>query len=140
MVVVMADVDITSLSVEISAESQGAELNIDKLAAAISNLRTKGNVSKVIDGLDKLTNSLTALKSAQGDFSGLEKVTSFIEGIAKVNASESAKSINTLAKSIQRIPDALSGMSDFSDALGFSARCNGFFQFIVYYSSAKRLE
>lgn len=117
MVVVMADVDITSLSVEISAESQGAELNIDKLAAAISNLRTKGNVSKVIDGLDKLTNSLTALKSAQGDFSGLEKVTSFIEGIAKVNASESAKSINTLAKSIQRIPDALSGMSDFSDAL-----------------------
>lgn len=113
----MADVDITSLSVEISAESQGAELNIDKLAAAISNLRTKGNVSKVIDGLDKLTNSLTALKSAQGDFSGLEKVTSFIEGIAKVNASESAKSINTLAKSIQRIPDALSGMSDFSDAL-----------------------
>lgn len=113
----MADVDITSLSVEISAESQGAELNIDKLAAAISNLRTKGNVSKVIDGLDKLTNSLTALKSVQGDFSGLEKVTSFIEGIAKVNASESAKSINTLAKSIQRIPDALSGMSDFSDAL-----------------------
>ena len=113
----MADVDITSLSVEISAESQGAELNIDKLATAISNLRTKGNVSKVIDGLDKLTNSLTALKSAQGDFSGLEKVTSFIEGIAKVNASESAKSINTLAKSIQRIPDALSGMSDFSDAL-----------------------
>lgn len=113
----MADVDITSLSVEISAESQGAELNIDKLATAISNLRTKGNVAKVIDGLDKLTNSLTALKSAQGDFSGLEKVTSFIEGIAKVNASESAKSINTLAKSIQRIPDALSGMSDFSDAL-----------------------
>lgn len=113
----MADVDITSLSVEISAESQGAELNIDKLATAISNLRTKGNVSKVIDGLDKLTNSLTALKSAQGDFSGLEKVTSFIEGIAKVNASESAKSINTLAKSIQRIPDVLSGMSDFSDAL-----------------------
>ena len=113
----MADVDITSLSVEISAESQGAELNIDKLATAISNLRTKGNVSKVIDGLDKLTNSLAALKSAQGDFSGLEKVTQFIEGISKVNAGESAKSINTLAKSIQKIPDALSGMSDFSDAL-----------------------
>lgn len=113
----MADVDITSLSVEISAESQGAELNIDKLATAISNLRTKGNVAKVIDGLDKLTNSLTALKSAQGDFSGLEKVTQFIEGISKVNAGESAKSINTLARSIQKIPDALSGMSDFSDAL-----------------------
>lgn len=113
----MADVDITRLSVEISAESQGAELNIDKLATAISNLRTKGNVSKVIDGLDKLTNSLTALKSAQGDFSGLEKVTSFIEGITKVNASDSAKSINILSKSIQKIPDALSGIGDYSDAL-----------------------
>ena len=117
MVVVMADVDITSLSVEISAESQGAELNIDKLATAISNLRTKGNVSKVIDGLDKLTNSLTSLKSAQGDFSGLEKVTSFIEGIAKVNASESAKSINTLAKSIAKLPESLTGMGTLSDSV-----------------------
>ena len=113
----MADVDITSLSVEISAESQGAELNIDKLATAISNLRTKGNVSKVIDGLDKLANSLTALKSAQGDFSGLEKVTQFIEGIAKVNASESAKSINTLAKSIAKLPESLTGMGTLSDSV-----------------------
>lgn len=113
----MADVDITSLSVEISAESQGAELNIDKLATAISNLRTKGNVSKVIDGLDKLTNSLAALKSAQGDFSGLEKVTQFIEGIAKVNASESAKSINTLAKSIAKLPESLTGMGTLSDSV-----------------------
>lgn len=113
----MVDVDITSLSVEISAESQGAELNLDKLTTAISKLRTKGNVAKVIDGLDKLTNSLTALKSAQGDFSGLEKVTSFIEGITKLNANDSAKSINTLSKSIQKIPDALSGIGDYSDAL-----------------------
>lgn len=113
----MADVDITSLSVEISAESQGAELNINKLATAISKLRTKGNVSKVIDGLDKLTNSLTALKSAQGDFSGLEKVTQFIEGIAKVNASESAKSINTLAKSIAKLPESLTGMGTLSDSV-----------------------
>lgn len=113
----MADVDITSLSVEISAESQGAELNIDKLATAISNLRTKGNVSKVIDGLDKLTNSLTALKSAQGDFSGLESVTRFIDGISKVNTSESAKGISTLAKSIAKLPESLTGMGALSDSV-----------------------
>ena len=113
----MADVDITSLSVEISAESSGAELNIDKLATAISNLRTKGNVSKVIDGLDKLTNSLTALKSAQGDFSGLESVTRFIDGISKVNASESAKGISTLAKSIAKLPESLTGMGALSDSV-----------------------
>lgn len=113
----MADVDITSLSVEISAESQGAELNIDKLAAAISNLRTKGNVSKVIDGLDKLTNSLTALKSAQGDFSGLEKVTSFIEGITKVNANDSAKGISAISKSIKAISGSMSSVGDFSQSI-----------------------
>lgn len=113
----MADVDITSLSVEISAESSGAELNIDKLTTAISNLRTKGNVSKVIDGLDKLTNSLTALKSAQGDFSGLESVTRFIDGISKVNASESAKGISTLAKSIAKLPESLTGMGALSDSV-----------------------
>lgn len=113
----MADVDITSLSVEISAESSGAELNIDKLATAISNLRTKGNVSKVIDGLDKLTNSLTALKSAQGDFSGLESVTRFIDRIGNVNASESAKGISTLAKSIAKLPESLTGMGALSDSV-----------------------
>lgn len=113
----MANVDITSLSVEISAESQGAELNIDKLTTAISNLRTKGNVSKVIDGLDKLTNSLTALKSAQGDFSGLESVTRFIDRIGNVNASESAKGISTLAKSIAKLPESLTGMGALSDSV-----------------------
>lgn len=60
----MADVDITSLSVEISAESHGAELNINKLANAIANLRSKGNVSAVCDGLDKLAGSIAGLKSA----------------------------------------------------------------------------
>lgn len=113
----MADVDITSLSVEISAESQGAELNLDKLTTAISKLRTKGNVAKVIDGLDKLTNSLTALKSAQGDFSGLEKVTSFIEGITKLNATDSAKGISAISKSIKAISDSMSGVGDFSQSI-----------------------
>ena len=113
----MADVDITSLSVEISAESQGAELNLDKLTTAISKLRTKGNVAKVIDGLDKLTNSLTALKSAQGDFSGLEKVTGFIEGITKLNATDSAKGISAISKSIKAISDSMSGVGDFSQSI-----------------------
>lgn len=113
----MADVDITSLSVEISAESQGAELNLDKLTTAISKLRTKGNVAKVIDGLDKLTNSLTALKSAQGDFSGLEKVTVFIEGITKLNATDSAKGISAISKSIKAISDSMSGVGDFSQSI-----------------------
>ena len=109
--VVMADVDITSLSVEISAESQGAELNIDKLATAISNLRTKGNVAKVFSSLDRLSSSISALKSASTGLDGLSKITSFLNGLSNVNTTASAKSINTVVNAIKKIPAAVSGLN-----------------------------
>jgi hypothetical protein len=111
MVVVMADVDITSLSVEISVESQGAELNIDKLTAAISNLRTKGNVTKVVNSLDKLAGSIATLKQASAGMSGLDKITSFLNGLSSVNTTASTKSINTVVNAIKKIPAAVSGLS-----------------------------
>lgn len=107
----MADVDITSLSVEISAESQGAELNIDKLTAAISNLRTKGNVTKVVNSLDKLANSIATLKQASAGMSGLDKITRFLNGLSNVNTTASAKSINTVVNAIKKIPAAVSGLN-----------------------------
>lgn len=111
MVVVMADVDITSLSVEISAESQGAELNIDKLTAAISNLRTKGNVTKVVNSLDKLAGSIATLKQAFAGMSGLDKITSFLNGLSSVNTTANTKSINTVVNAIKKIPAAVSGLN-----------------------------
>lgn len=107
----MADVDITSLSVEISAESQGAELNIDKLATAISNLRTKGNVTKVVNSLDKLAGSIATLKQASVGMSGLDKITSFLNEPSNVNTTASAKSINTVVNAIKKIPAAVSGLN-----------------------------
>lgn len=107
----MADVDITSLSVEISAESQGAELNIDKLTTAISNLRTKGNVTKVVNSLDKLAGSIATLKQASAGMSGLDKITSFLNGLSNVNPTASAKSINTVVNAIKKIPAAVSGLN-----------------------------
>jgi hypothetical protein len=114
MVVVMADVDITSLSVEISAESQGAELNIDKLAAAISNLRTKGNVAKVCSSLDKLSASISALKSASTGLDGLSKITSFMNGLANVDLTQSAKGIRSVANALNKISSVNLGNMDFS--------------------------
>lgn len=107
----MADVDITSLSVEISAESQGAELNIDKLATAIFNLRTKGNVTKVVNSLDKLAGSIATLKQASAGMSGLDKITSFLNGLSNVNTTASTKSINTVVNAIKKIPAAVSGLN-----------------------------
>lgn len=107
----MADVDITSLSVEISAESQGAELNIDKLATAISNLRTKGNVTKVVNSLDRLAGSIATLKQASAGMSGLDKITSFLNGLSNVNPTASAKSISTVVNAIKKIPAAVSDLN-----------------------------
>ena len=110
----MADVDITSLSVEISAESQGAELNIDKLATAISNLRTKGNVTKVVNSLDKLANSIATLKQASAGMSGLDKITSFMNGLANVDLTQSAKGIRSVANALNKISSVSLGNMDFS--------------------------
>lgn len=110
----MADVDITSLSVEISAESSGAELNIDKLATAISNLRTKGNVAKVCSSLDKLSSSISALKSASTGLDGLSKITSFMNGLANVDLTQSAKGIRSVANALNKISSVNLGNMDFS--------------------------
>ena len=107
----MADVDITSLSVEISAESQGAELNIDKLTTAISNLRTKGSVGKVCTSLDKLSSSISALKQASAGISGLDKVTNFLNGISSVNTTAGVKGVNSAVNAIKKIPSAVSALN-----------------------------
>lgn len=120
----MADVDITSLSVEISAESQGAELNIDKLATAISNLRTKGSVGKVCTSLDKLSSSISALKQASAGISGLDKVTNFLNGISSVNTTAGVKSVNSVVNAIKKIPNAVSALDsvDFYSMYGSIAQ------------------
>lgn len=107
----MADVDITSLSVEISAESKGAELNIDKLTTAISNLRTKGSVGKVCTSLDKLSSSISALKQASAGISGLDKVTNFLNGISSVNTTAGVKGVNSVVNAIKKIPNAVSALN-----------------------------
>lgn len=107
----MADVDITSLSVEISAESQGAELNIDKLTTAISNLRTKGSVGKVCTSLDKLSSSISALKQSSSGISGLDKVTNFLNGISSVNTTAGVKGVNSVVNAIKKIPNAVSALN-----------------------------
>ncbi len=114
----MADVDITSLSVEISAESQGAELNIDKLATAISNLRTKGNVTKVVNSLDKLASSIATLKQASAGMSGLDKLTDFLDKLSGTDLSASAKSINSVGNAIKKIVAVDIGGLDLSGLSG----------------------
>lgn len=128
----MADVDITSLSVEISAESHGAELNIDKLATAISNLRTKGNVTKVYSSLDRLSSSISALKSASTGLNGLDKIMSFMNGVANVDLTQSAKGIRSVANALNRISSVNVGNMNFN---GLWGKMNGLKNSLVPISS-----
>lgn len=104
----MADVDITSLSVEISAESQGAELNINKLANAIANLRSKGNVSAVCDSLDKLASSIAGLKSASKGigsiFKNIKKMSNIdVSGIDFTGLSAKLESLKSELQPLQNL-------------------------------------
>lgn len=125
----MADVDITSLSVEISAESEGAELNIEKLATALSKLKTKSEVGKTIDNLTKLTDAIEKVKSSAAGMSGLDKITDFFAKLSTINASDSTKSLNSFSSSLRKAAtsvDMLAG-TDFSGLKGkFSALTSSF--------------
>ena len=121
----MADVDITSLSVEISAESQGAELNIDKLADAIANLRNKGNVSAVCDSLDKLAGSISGLKSASKGigslFKNIEKMSNIdVSGIDFTGLSGKLESLKSELQPLQNL-DA-SGLKAVGSAMNAIAK------------------
>lgn len=121
----MTDVDITSLSVEISAESQGAELNINKLANAIANLRSKGNVSAVCDSLDKLAGSIAGLKSASKGigsiFKNIEKMSNIdVSGIDFTGLSAKLESLKSELQPLQNL-DA-SGLKAVGSAMNAIAK------------------
>lgn len=121
----MADVDITSLSVEISAESHGAELNINRLADAIANLRSKGNVSAVCDSLDKLAGSISGLKSASKGigsvFKNIEKMSNIdVSGIDFTGLSAKLESLKSELQPLQNL-DA-SGLKAVGSAMNAIAK------------------
>ena len=121
----MTDVDITSLSVEISAESHGAELNINRLADAIANLRSKGNVSAVCDSLDKLAGSISGLKSASKGigsvFKNIEKMSNIdVSGIDFTGLSAKLESLKSELQPLQNL-DA-SGLKAVGSAMNAIAK------------------
>lgn len=107
----MADVDITSLSVQISADTASAEINIKKLATALSSLEKKANLSKAISNITSLSDSITRLKNASAGTDSLNSFNTALQSIAAVNVSGSAKGISSLANSITKISSAVGSLN-----------------------------
>lgn len=112
----MADVGIQSLSIKISAESAGAEVNINALATALDKLRKKSEIGKTISNLESLTSAIDKIKNAASGISGLDQITGLVDSLSQIDASNSARSFNSLATSIKNIASATSTMNatDFS--------------------------
>lgn len=107
----MADVDITSLSVQISADTANAEINIKKLATALSSLEKKSSLSKAISNITNLSDSITRLKNASAGTDSLNSFNAALQSIAAVNVSGSAKGISSLANSITKISSAVGSLN-----------------------------
>lgn len=122
------NVEITSLSVEISAESKGAEINVKKLANALSELKNQSDLSGVCKSLDNLSKSLDGLKNSSKGITGLTKLTKNLSALSSVkslsdvstvirdfsaamkslNISNQAKELGMLSRSLLKIPAAVS--------------------------------
>ena len=64
-----------------------------------------------MNSLDKLAGSIATLKQASAGMSGLDKITSFLNGLSNANPTASTKSINTVVNAIKKIPAAVSGLN-----------------------------
>ena len=71
-------------------------------------------MAKVCSSLDKLSASISALKSASTGLDGLSKITSFMNGLANVDLTQSAKGIRSVANALNKISSFNLGNMDFS--------------------------
>ncbi len=107
----MEDVDIQSLSVEISVDSASAELNLGKLANAIANVSKKGNVSGVTKSLESLTSKISALNTSIAGTSGLDSLTSKLETLSKIDVSSTSRGISSMCNALKKIPESMTALN-----------------------------
>lgn len=99
----MAETTIDRLSIEIESSSNNAAVQLDKLADALKNLKSSGNLNKAISTLTGISN---ALKTFATDSKVGENLKSVADGLKRFDG---VKVSSTAAKSISDIGAALKG-------------------------------
>ena len=103
------NIDIASLAIEVSADSQNASVNIDKLVESLNKLKV-GNLSSFCTSLDNLTASLNSLNTACTGLPNVVKKAaasttslSSAEGKSSKSTAELETSFSSLKKSVEQL-------------------------------------
>ena len=105
-------VTIDSLDIQINSSAGSAAANIDALAQSLGRLKSAAGMTKVVNNLNKLKDTLNSLAGA--NFESVKKVTQALSGLANIPKSEglvsSANALKKLTKIASELDDATIAM------------------------------
>lgn len=102
-----SNVDITQLSVEVSANASAAAKDIDQLTSALSRLSTSAKLTKVVNSLNKLGSALSAFQGSSIAVSKLTQLSMAMQNLAGV---QKLTGLNSALTTLAKIPGVMSGL------------------------------
>lgn len=92
--------EIDSLQIKIESQANGAAQSIDELAASLNNLKGAANVTKIKNGLGKLSETL---KSFEGSNSGMQKIKELKNDLNELSSTAgNLKGLNSSLNSLKK--------------------------------------
>lgn len=101
-----SNVDITQLTVEVSANGSAAAKDIDQLTSALSRLSTSAKLTKVVNSLNKLGSALSAFQGSSIAVSKLTQLSMAMQNLAGV---QKLTGLNSALATLAKIPGVMSG-------------------------------
>ena len=111
---------IDSLDIQISASASAAEVKLDALANALKRLRDNSGLTKVTNGLEKLSKALNTLRPAVAGLN-VSKLRSLGDAMKSMASIQKLSGLNSALNTLKKIPDVIAGL-DEADLNKFSAQ------------------
>lgn len=109
------NIDIASLAIEVSADSQNASVNIDKLSESLNKLKS-GSLKEFCSSLESLSNALGTLKTACASIDAVGNLTQKMSEMNDVDYDKAVTGFKALANAVGRLTSAAPALNavDFS--------------------------
>ena len=97
---------IDSLAIQISSDIGNADIKIERLAESLKKLRDNSSLTKVANGLVRLSGALTALKPAVSglEVSKLRELSKAVENLAKI---QKLSGLSSAINSLKKLPEVV---------------------------------